>query len=130
MHPFGLPTSSLYAYCKEVFDSSKETNKIVVVLTAQVKLFILFFDGFSRAVFLGPAKRFWCTSFIKKCRNRVVLITFPIDTVKELFDFGIIRLIHRMDVDPSLAFLLWLVCARSTGMLFVLTTVFSTSTRL
>lgn len=63
-----------------------------------------FFCGFPRTIRVGPMKRLSCSQLTEKCDSQSVLMCIPKALMKEWFDYGILKLIYCMEVDPALAF--------------------------
>lgn len=81
-----------------------KTQKNVIARIAKLEWSVLCFGVFFRAVRVGSVKRLSFSRLTEECRDQCVLMKVPDAKVKELFDFSILRLIDRTDVDPTLAF--------------------------
>lgn len=66
---------------------------------------VLFFGAFFPAVSVGILLWLTLSLYIKECGGKGVLMCVPDAMIEKWLSYSILRLIDRMEVDPSLAFI-------------------------
>lgn len=75
----------------------------VVACIAEVELIVTFLELFSNSS-CWPLKAIVVRLLVKECDGQNVLMMVPNAMFKGCFDFGILRVIDRMDVDLNFVF--------------------------
>lgn len=104
IRPFRVPTLPVIAYYSNGFMSGTDAQQKVEACIAEVELSILSFGAFLQVVRIGPVKQFSFSRVIDECDGRCARMRVPDAMIKDWFDFEILWLTDRMDVDPILTF--------------------------
>lgn len=107
MCALGVPTPSVFffSYCSGVYCERYSGTEERLAHSSEVELFVLSFGAFLRAVRVRPVKRLSFSPLLDGCNGQCVLMKVPDAMVMEWFDFDFSWLIDRLDVDPTLVFI-------------------------